>query len=64
MQYANKSLLDAASDVVMNKIPALGGDGGIIGVDKDANIAMVFNTSGMFRAGIDGDGNKQVAIFK
>lgn len=64
MQYANKSLLEAASDVVMNKIPSLGGDGGVIGVDKTGNIVMVFNTSGMFRAGIDGDGTKQVAIFK
>lgn len=64
MLYGNKSLLDAANDVVMHKIPELGGDGGVIGVDKNADIIMVFNTSGMFRAGIDGEGNKEVAIFK
>ena len=34
----------------MKKLPALGGDGGVIAIDGNANIAMPFNTEGMFRA--------------
>ena len=30
-------------------VPALGGDGGAIALDRDGNIAMPFNTSGMYR---------------
>ncbi|RRO24336.1 isoaspartyl peptidase/L-asparaginase family protein [Flavobacteriaceae bacterium 14752] len=64
MQYKNVSLQEAAEDMVLNKLKALGGDGGIIALDKDGNISMVFNTSGMFRASIDKNGQKQIKIFK
>ncbi len=64
MQYKNVSLQKAANDVVMHKLKKLGGDGGIIALDKEANISTVFNTSGMFRASIDKTGKKEVLIFK
>lgn len=64
MMYANKNLQNAAEDVIMNKLENLGGDGGIVALDKDANISMVFNSNGMFRASIDKDGNKVVKIFR
>lgn len=64
MMYANKSLQEAAEDVIMNKLENLGGDGGIVALDKDANISMVFNSQGMFRASIDKNGEKVVKIFK
>ncbi len=64
MMYANKSLQDAAEDVIMNKLENLGGDGGIIALDKEANISMVFNSNGMFRASIDKNGEKVVKIFR
>jgi len=64
MMYADKSLQDAAEDVIMNKLENLGGDGGIVALDKDANISMVFNSNGMFRASIDKDGKKVVKIFR
>jgi len=48
----------------MNKLQNLGGDDGIIAIDKEANISMVFNSKGMFRASIDKDGNKEVKIFR
>ncbi len=44
------SLQDAAREVIQKKVPALGGDGGIVAIDKDGNVAMEFNTSGMYRA--------------
>jgi beta-aspartyl-peptidase (threonine type) len=49
MEYKNLSLEYAANEVVMKKLPALGGDGGIIAIDKNGNIAMPFCTSGMYR---------------
>ena len=49
MAYKNLSLSDAANEVIMKKLPQLGGDGGIIAIDKNGNIAMPFNTEGMYR---------------
>lgn len=48
----------------MEKLTRMGGTGGVIGIDKNGNIAMEFNTSGMFRGYIKSDGEKEVAIFK
>lgn len=47
--YRGASLADAAHDVVMNKLPRLAGRGGIIAVDAHGNVAMPFNTEGMYR---------------
>ncbi|KVF79804.1 isoaspartyl peptidase/L-asparaginase family protein [Burkholderia vietnamiensis] len=47
--YRGASLADAAHDVVMNKLPCLAGRGGIIAVDAHGNVAMPFNTEGMYR---------------
>ena len=49
MAYRGASLADAAHDVVMNKLPRLAGRGGIIAVDAQGNVAMPFNTEGMYR---------------
>ncbi len=49
MAYKNLSLNDAANEVIMKKLPQLGGDGGIIAIDKNGNVAMPFNTEGMYR---------------
>lgn len=50
MAYKNLSLKEAADLVVMKKLKDAGGSGGIIAIDKEGNIAMPFNTPGMFRA--------------
>lgn len=63
MLYANKSLQEAAEDVILKKLEDLGGGGGIIAVDKDGNISKVFNSTGMFRASVDKTGQKQIDIF-
>lgn len=54
----------AAEDVIDREIPALGGNGGAIALDADGNIAMPFNTDGMYRAWIGKDGVSHVAIFR
>ena len=64
MEYKNMSLKDAADEVIMKKLPALGGDGGVIAIDKDGNIAMPFNTAGMYRGYYLNGGNPVVKIYK
>ena len=61
--YRGDSLQQAADDVILRALPALGGDGGAIAIDRDGNIAMPFNTSGMYRAWVKPDGSHGVAIF-
>ena len=61
--YRGDSLRQAADDVILRALPALGGDGGVIAIDRAGNIAMSFNTSGMYRAWVKPDGSRGVAIF-
>ncbi|OWJ59128.1 isoaspartyl peptidase/L-asparaginase family protein [Paraburkholderia caledonica] len=49
MAYRNVSLQEAAHDVVMNRLPKIDGRGGLIAVDALGNIALPFNTEGMYR---------------
>jgi len=63
MDYANLSLEEASNKVIHEKLQELGGDGGIIALDSEGNVSMVFNTAGMYRASIDGVGEKVVAIY-
>lgn len=49
MEYKNMTLKEAANYIVMDKLKKAGGKGGLIALDRNGNIAMVFNTAGMFR---------------
>lgn len=64
MEYAGLSLQEAADRVVMDQLVKMGGEGGIIAVDKDGNMAMPFNTSGMFRGNVSNLKDASVAIYK
>ena len=64
MAYKDISLQEAAKQVVMEKLPELGGKGGVIAIDNNGNISMVFNTVGMYRGYIDKDGNMLIKIYK
>lgn len=63
MAYGGQSLQQAADAVIGQVVPDLGGDGGAIAIDRDGNIALPFNTSGMYRGWIGTDGRRGVAIF-
>ncbi len=52
-----------AADIVMNKVKALGGDGGVIVLDKYGNMGVSFNSEGMYRAYIGPDGKPVVKIY-
>lgn len=64
MAYGGASLQAAADAVIMDVVPELGGDGGAIAIDKAGNIAMPFNTSGMYRGWVNPDGSRGTAIFR
>ncbi len=63
MEYHKLSLKKACQEEI-NKLTKLGGTGGVIGIDRKGNIAMEFNTSGMFRGYVKSTGEREVAIFK
>ncbi len=63
MEYRALSVQEAA-DTVLKKVQTLGGDGGVIAIDKAGNIAVSFNTEGMYRAFIDSNGKPVVEIYK
>jgi L-asparaginase / beta-aspartyl-peptidase len=62
--YRGDTLQAAADEVIMRRVPDLGGDGGAIALDREGNIAMPFNTSGMYRGWIRPDGSRGTAIFR
>jgi len=63
MEYQNRSVTEACKKEI-GKLSELEGTGGVIAVDADGNIAMEFNTSGMFRGYIKSSGEKEIAIFE
>jgi beta-aspartyl-peptidase (threonine type) len=64
MEYKGMSLQEAARTVVMEKLKQLGGEGGVVAIDKNGNIAMQFNTPGMYRAYVTAEGKAVVEIYK
>ena len=64
LQYQGLSLSQAAQVVVMEELVAMGGEGGIIALDREGNIALTFNTPGMYRASVNVDGEVYVAIYR
>ena len=63
MEYGGMNLGQAAG-AVLEKVRALGGAGGLIAVDRDGNIALPFNTTGMYRGSIDIEGRRFVGIYR
>lgn len=63
MKYGNKELNEAAKDLVHNQLVSKGGSGGLIALDKKGNIAMEFNTEGMYRGYVK-EGEREVKIYR
>jgi beta-aspartyl-peptidase (threonine type) len=64
MEFRNCSLQEATEELIFKRIPELGGDGGLIAIDRQGNISMPFNTEGMYRGFITQDGKVVVKIYK
>ncbi|GGE51364.1 beta-aspartyl-peptidase (threonine type) [Pedobacter psychrotolerans] len=63
MEYKSLSVVEA-SKIALDKVGKMGGDGGLIALDRKGNIAMPFNTEGMYRGAITVDGKIEVSIYK
>ena len=63
MEYKNFTLEEACNEVVLKKLVAMQGDGGLIGVDAKGNVALVFNSAGMYRGFKNSEGEKEIAIY-
>tara|TARA_E500000331_G_scaffold357203_1_gene418020 strand:+ start:607 stop:1551 length:945 start_codon:yes stop_codon:yes gene_type:complete len=59
-----KISIDLAAKNTLKKVKDLGGNGGVIGIDKNGNILMDFNTEGMYRGYKKSDGESEISIYK
>lgn len=64
MEYKGMSLQEAMNEVVHKKLIDIEGEGGMIGVDAKGNVAMMFNSAGMYRAMQSSTGDKVIGIYK
>lgn len=64
MAYKGLSLQEACEEVVMNKLVKIGGEGGLIAVDHQGKMTLIFNSEGMYRAMKSSDSELMVGIYK
>lgn len=63
MEHKGISLHEATKEVVQKRLLQLGGDGGLIAIDKNGNSSLEFNTEGMYRACRNADGEVLIGIY-
>ena len=64
MRFGGRGVGEAAREVIFGELPALGGEGGVIAIDARGEIAMEFNSEGMFRASRKAGEETQIAIYR
>jgi beta-aspartyl-peptidase (threonine type) len=64
MRFGGRSVGEAARQVIFGELAALGGEGGVIAIDARGEIAMEFNSEGMFRASKKPGEETQIAIYR
>jgi L-asparaginase / beta-aspartyl-peptidase len=64
VQYRHMTLAQAVHEVVQVKLRRTGGEGGVIALDRGGNIAMDFNSAGMFRGARDSRGRRDIAMYR
>lgn len=63
MLYRGETLAAAADSVIMGKLLAQGGEGGVIALDRDGHFVTTFNSEGMYRGHVGPDGQIVVRIY-
>jgi beta-aspartyl-peptidase (threonine type) len=63
VEYRGLTLQQAVHELLHQVLRALGGDGGLIGVDSDGGLVLDFSTEGMFRGARDASGRREIAIY-
>lgn len=63
MRLGGQTLAQATQELIHTGLPAIGGEGGVIAVDRDGNLSLEFNSEGMFRGSVRMGEAPQVAIY-
>ena len=64
MRFGGRGIVEAAREVIFEELPALGGEGGVIAIDAQGEIAMEFNSEGMFRASRKAGEEARIGIYR
>jgi beta-aspartyl-peptidase (threonine type) len=64
MRFGGRSLKTAVREVVLEELPALRGEGGVVAIDRAGDIVMEFNSEGMFRASRRAGEEAHIAIYR
>jgi beta-aspartyl-peptidase (threonine type) len=64
IEYRQLSLAQAAHEVIHGKLQRAGGEGGLIALDPAGDIAMDFNSVGMFRGARDSRGLREIGMYR
>jgi L-asparaginase / beta-aspartyl-peptidase len=64
VRLGKRSLAEAVREVVLEDLPAQGGEGGVIAIDREGRIVMEFNSEGMFRASRVAGAEPMVEIYR
>lgn len=64
IRFGGRTLREAVREVVLEELPALRGEGGVIAIDAHGEIAMEFNSEGMFRASRRAGEEARIAIYR
>jgi len=63
MEYKGMTLRQACETVVMHKLKPVGGEGGLIAVDRHGIPVLIFNSEGMYRGWQTSPGAPNTAIY-
>ena len=64
VQYQHLPIEAAVRAMIHEKLKKTGGEGGVIGLDRDGNFAMDFNSAGMHRGVRDSRGRREIAMYR
>jgi beta-aspartyl-peptidase (threonine type) len=64
VRLGGSTLAEAVRKVVLEELPAQGGEGGVIAIDREGRIVMEFNSEGMFRASRVAGGEPVVEVYR
>src|SRR6202521_3524012 len=64
IRFGGRTLSDAVREVVLEELPAMRGEGGVIAIDGAGEIVMEFNSEGMFRASRKAGGDPEIQIYR
>jgi L-asparaginase / beta-aspartyl-peptidase len=64
MQFGGRGIAAAVREVVLEELKHLGGEGGVIAIDASGEIAIEFNSEGMFRASRRAGEEARIAMYR